>query len=81
MQGNRAVLEVLHFAADVALLARDAGVGQEIGRGISSSSRNSNSGVWGERVVTFRRAARAQLGKMNGVSRARLLDALVITVK
>jgi hypothetical protein len=29
---------------------------------ISSSSRmrNSNSGVWGERVVTFRRAARAQ---------------------
>jgi hypothetical protein len=27
---------------------------------ISSSSRNSNSGVWGERVVTFRRATRAR---------------------
>jgi hypothetical protein len=48
---------------------------------ISSSSRNSNSGVWGERVVTFRCAARARQWKMNGVGRARILDALVITVE
>jgi hypothetical protein len=47
---------------------------------ISSSSRNSNSGVWGERVVTFRRVARARHCKMNGVGRARILDAPVITV-